>query len=212
MRLPLELVYEILIHVPLSQYAVLYEVLPEDVVHRAIQQKLGRQAGGSPLLQLVSTNVHELAAPCRTPFTKHNESALPLYYERVDLARSVVCLQPGSLAFFEVKDYYVSHGKLVVRHSPAHHRSIASLWDIRCRFLSSKKSSSTTFEMTIHHPNTTNGTPTIALDATCSIDPDSCRLPPRRIIASPWHASANCGYFFVNNLTIHLPDFLALFT
>ncbi|ORX62236.1 hypothetical protein DM01DRAFT_1331689 [Hesseltinella vesiculosa] len=224
-QLPLEIVYEILVHVPFSQFQKLYQVLPRSIVTHGLRAKLQLEgADTQPLLELVSTNRHELLAPeqpeakakwmhaCMqhpswyspmpTLLKQENESTLPLFFTCLDLEHDLVWLEPNSTQYyFEVKDLYVSHGKMVLRQQPGRYQKVlGSLWDIRCRFLSGSKkwsassprpNSSTTdsgtrpswFMLTLDasSPSPTSGT--LIIDAICHLDTTLMALPP----SSPPH-------------------------
>jgi hypothetical protein len=119
--------------------------LPEELIDEALKYKL-RNSKNKPLLDLVSTNLHELSAPIQRK-TKKNESALDLFYTSFASSDRLIWTTPDfttSQHYFKVKDTYVSHGKLVVRphgnitcdlhcHDKSFLRSLTlvSLWDIR---------------------------------------------------------------------------------
>ncbi|KAL0083761.1 hypothetical protein J3Q64DRAFT_1822840 [Phycomyces blakesleeanus] len=115
-RIPLEILFKILGHVPLNEFSILYKIFPAPVLAQVLVMKLRREG---PPLDLVSTNLHELHAPhSPTPTHKKNESLLALYFATFDPARSLLWFLPNfqsSNYYFKVKNSYVSHGKLVVR-------------------------------------------------------------------------------------------------
>ncbi|CAO3622023.1 unnamed protein product [Cunninghamella blakesleeana] len=171
--LPLEIVYHILVQVSYSSYNKLYQVLPAHIVNEALFLKL-KQEGRTQqsILELVSTNLHELVAPYQQQHTeisepfypsylnsndkRNNESFLPLYFRSMDIKHQIIWFTPDIKSmkyYFEVKDFYVSHGKLVLRSkqkgnntitSATSHKTInkmtnqqkviGSLWDIRNKF------------------------------------------------------------------------------
>ncbi|KAH8551905.1 hypothetical protein BGW37DRAFT_425501 [Umbelopsis sp. PMI_123] len=131
--LPAEVAIHILTFVPLSSYTALYQVFPEELVDEALKYKVRQQP---QLLELVSTNLHELMAACTSSNSKvRNESGLPMEFLAYDTAHRMLWFAPDFSCpnqFFRVKDGYVSHGKLLIRadkESPS--KVIMSLWDIR---------------------------------------------------------------------------------
>ncbi|CAO3600199.1 unnamed protein product [Absidia cylindrospora] len=82
---------------------------------------------------------------------RSNESSIPLFFKHMDLEHRMVWLAPdikSTQYYFEVKDFYVSHGKLILRqqrHQALQHsqgkpkeKVLGSLWDIRNKFPSSR--------------------------------------------------------------------------
>ncbi|ORZ09191.1 hypothetical protein BCR42DRAFT_423924 [Absidia repens] len=176
--LPLEIVYQILAHVPYSEFPILHKALPGHLVELALLGKLKQQQHSQQeesLLKLVSTNRNEMVAPFYKPriptspqllsnqslyhYTHHaennlersNESSIPLFFKHMDLEHRMVWLAPdikSTQYYFEVKDFYVSHGKLILRqqrHQALQHsqgkpkeKVLGSLWDIRNKFPSSR--------------------------------------------------------------------------
>lgn len=137
--LPLEILLHILSLLPLSCYASLYQVFPAAVVDEALRKALWihQKNQGTPLIDLVSTNMYELSGPNTN---EKNESWIPLYMTMIDMTRRLIWLQPKPHQyFFKVEDAYVSHGKLVMRRSSGtrdkqqqqQQHMLASLWDIR---------------------------------------------------------------------------------
>ncbi|KAI8380233.1 hypothetical protein BD560DRAFT_387519 [Blakeslea trispora] len=135
-RLPLEVILEIFSYLPISQYKALYQLFDQAIVNEALVHKL-RHSKTKPLLNLVSTNLHELAAMTSN---KRNESFLPFYFTCFDPVHQLVWTLPdfsGANHYFRVKDAYVSHGKLVIQpHDPQYDQQkvLVSLWDIRKSF------------------------------------------------------------------------------
>ncbi|KAI8375252.1 hypothetical protein EDC96DRAFT_496558 [Choanephora cucurbitarum] len=135
-RLPLEVLLEIFSYLSLSSFEALYQVFDRAIVNEALVHKL-RCSKTKPLLNLVSTNLHELAAMTAN---KRNESYLSLYFACFDPIHQLVWTLPdfsGASHYFRVKDAYVSHGKLVIQpHDPQYDQQkvLVSLWDIRKSF------------------------------------------------------------------------------
>jgi hypothetical protein len=133
-RLPLEVIFQILECLPLSNYNTLYSVFPQSLIDEALIYKL-RNNKQQPVIDLVSTNLHELA----TNSNERNESSLPLFYASYDHQNRFIWTLPNFTQqdyFFRVKDAYVSHGKLVIRRPHVAKKSllVSSLWDIRKNF------------------------------------------------------------------------------
>ncbi|KAI8985440.1 hypothetical protein BDB01DRAFT_896535 [Pilobolus umbonatus] len=133
-QLPLEVILQILNYLPYTSYSSLYTILPQGLVDEAILFKL-RSSRKQPLMQLVSTNRHELSS---LVINKKNESSMNLYFTAYDISHRLIWTIPdfgSSHHFFRVKDAYVSHGKLVLRPShdthPPNDKPLVSLWDIR---------------------------------------------------------------------------------
>ncbi|KAI9307774.1 hypothetical protein BJ944DRAFT_261374 [Cunninghamella echinulata] len=166
-RLPIEIVYHILSYVPFSSYTKLYQSLPKQIIDEALFLKLKQAARFQQgLLELVSTNLHELNAPYHYSlknFSKlgypnniinnkkvnNNESFIPLYFRYMDIKHQLLWFTPDIKSmnyYFEVKDFYVSHGKLVLRQkqetvtsaNATQQKVIGSLWDIRNKFPSTR--------------------------------------------------------------------------
>ncbi|KAG1143069.1 hypothetical protein G6F37_002496 [Rhizopus arrhizus] len=98
-----------------------------------------RNNKSKPLLNLISTNLHELSADTSSGLNKRNESSLCLYYASFDASNRFIWTLPNFYSFqhyFKVKDAYVSHGKLVLRRPGEHklQKPLVSLWDIRKGF------------------------------------------------------------------------------
>lgn len=147
--LPLEVVLHILSFVPLSSFSTLYEVFSSSVVDQALCDKLRRRVHPQKhcraydhqdhLLDLISTNCHELLAPFGDRFG--NASGLGLHFAALDLSARMIWFFPCFAScqyYFRVKDAYVSHGKLVlaprkgtVEGDGGREVTLASLWDIR---------------------------------------------------------------------------------
>lgn len=131
--LPAEVAIHILTFVPLSSYSALYQVFPQELVDEALKYKVRQQPH---IIELVSTNLHELMAAC-TPSTSkmRNESGLAMEFLAYDSTHRLLWFTPDFSCpnqFFKVKDGYVSHGKLLIRadkESPS--KVVMSLWDIR---------------------------------------------------------------------------------
>jgi hypothetical protein len=131
--LPAEVAIHILTFVPLSSYSALYQVFPQELVDEALKYKVRQQPH---LIELVSTNLHELMAACTPSASKmRNESGLAMEFLAYDTTHRMLWFTPDFSCpnqFFKVKDGYVSHGKLLIRadkESPA--KVVMSLWDIR---------------------------------------------------------------------------------
>ncbi|ORZ01542.1 hypothetical protein BCR43DRAFT_487094 [Syncephalastrum racemosum] len=147
--LPLEVLLHILSLVPLSSFSALYEVFSSSVVDQALCDKLRRRVHPQKqcqeydhhdhLLDLTSTNCHELLAPFGHRFG--NSSALGLHFVALDLSARMIWFFPcfaSCQSYFRVKDAYVSHGKLVLTpvNTPGSQggkkeMTLTSLWDIR---------------------------------------------------------------------------------
>ncbi|CAO3611356.1 unnamed protein product [Cunninghamella echinulata] len=168
--LPIEIVYHILSYVPFSSYTKLYQSLPKQIIDEALFLKLKQAARiQQGLLELVSTNLHELNAPYHHHSLKNfsklgypnnlfnnkkvnnNESFIPLYFRYMDIKHQLLWFTPDIKSmnyYFEVKDFYVSHGKLVLRQkqqgtttsttNTTQQKVIGSLWDIRNKFPSTR--------------------------------------------------------------------------
>ncbi|KAF7727975.1 hypothetical protein EC973_006863 [Apophysomyces ossiformis] len=134
-RLPAEIIIHILHLVPACWFSSLYQVFPTAIVDEALRQQL---RSASAVLQLVSTNMHELMGPQEPSNGRKNESSLPLYFATLDSAYRLIWLLPNfsqSQHYFQVKDAYVSHGKLVLRPGDTRHSQrqhvLTSLYTIR---------------------------------------------------------------------------------
>ncbi|ORE10623.1 hypothetical protein BCV72DRAFT_16204 [Rhizopus microsporus var. microsporus] len=137
-ELPFEIILQIFQHVPLSTFNALYSVFPQALVDEALVFKL-RNNKSKPLLNLVSTNLHELSTDVQSDLNKRNESSLFLYFASFDPYNRFIWTVPDFCSFqhyFRVKDAYVSHGKLVIRHpsDSGLQKPLLSLWDIRKSF------------------------------------------------------------------------------
>ncbi|KAI8079529.1 uncharacterized protein B0P05DRAFT_586988 [Gilbertella persicaria] len=236
-KLPFEVILQILDYVPLSSFQSLYAVFPQVRVDEALVYKL-RNNKTKPLLNLVSTNLHELAA---NTTNKRNESFLSFYFASYDPIHRFIWTLPdfsSSNHYFRVKDAYVSHGKLVIRPYDNNNQTLlASLWDIRKSFPPTRAGSFSgaseyvhvqSREFTLHQSG-------------CILD--SClipyhmekqqieykrqentvlkrpHLPPNYIRQIPFtnpsfmptYPDPICGFFFVERLAISIPTFLDLF-
>jgi hypothetical protein len=137
-RLPLEVIFQILEYLPLSNYNTLYSIFPQSLIDEALIYKL-RNNKRQPVMDLISTNLHELSANAAN---QRNESSLPLFYASFDHQNRFIWTLPNFTQqdyFFRVKDAYVSHGKLVIRrpHDDDINKKsllVSSLWDIRKSF------------------------------------------------------------------------------
>jgi hypothetical protein len=67
-------------YLPLSSYQQLYSVFLQELIDEALVYKL-RNNKNKPVVDLVSTNLHELSA---TILNKRNESSLSLYFASFD--------------------------------------------------------------------------------------------------------------------------------
>lgn len=137
-RLPLEVILQIFQHLPISSFHALYSIFPQELMDEALVFKL-RNNKSKPLLNLISTNLHELSADTSSGLNKRNESSLCLYYASFDASNRFIWTLPNFYSFqhyFKVKDAYVSHGKLVLRRPGEHklQKPLVSLWDIRKGF------------------------------------------------------------------------------
>lgn len=135
--LPFEVLLQVFEYLPFSNFRTLYQVFPQIVVDEALVYKLRRNKS-KPMLDLISTNVHELSA---YRANKRNESSLSLYFASYDPSHRLVWSLPDfshAQHYFRVKDAYVSHGKLVLRQphdmNSTLQKVLASLWDIRKSF------------------------------------------------------------------------------
>lgn len=139
-RLPLEVVFQILEYLPLSSYNTLYSIFPQSLIDEALVYKL-RNNKQQPVIDLVSTNLHELSSNVAN---QRNESSLPMFYVSYDHQNRFIWTLPNFTQqdyFFRVKDAYVSHGKLMIRRphdddddSNKKSHLVSSLWDIRKSF------------------------------------------------------------------------------
>ncbi|KAI8093093.1 uncharacterized protein BX664DRAFT_328915 [Halteromyces radiatus] len=151
-QLPLEVLYQILVYVPFATFQSLYLALPEQVIDTALLLKIRRQYGEQrkTLMELVSTNLHELMAPPQQYLSSSiyqlyqekttNESSISLFFKYMDMENRIIWLAPdinSTQYYFEVKDFYVSHGKLILRQGGCN-KVLDSLWDIRSKFPSSR--------------------------------------------------------------------------
>ncbi|KAI8328357.1 hypothetical protein BC941DRAFT_445039 [Chlamydoabsidia padenii] len=157
--LPLELVYQVLSHVAYSDYAMLYHILPQSLVDNGLMLKLKYNTQEESLFKLVSTNWREFATASYTPRNslnnlapplarqyqgsteRSNESSIPLFFKHMDVDRRLIWLAPdfrSTQYYFEVKAFYVSHGKLTLRSNRPRYKEkiVASLCDIRNQVVS----------------------------------------------------------------------------
>jgi hypothetical protein len=166
-----------------------------------------------------------------------NESSLPLFFKHMDLERRLIWLAPNFTStqyYFEIKSFYVSHGKLKLRAATQRHlhqpqeKVLGSLCDIRNWMVSSRSSSEDILPITI-------GDTAVILDAYCAFTLDKKmtmvveknvdrQIPPRPPL--PWTYSdqlpigksalrlwpmvetANCGYFVIEQVAISIPELL----
>ncbi|CAO3636266.1 unnamed protein product [Mucor hiemalis] len=135
--LPFEVLLQVFEYLPVSNFKTLYHLFPQIVVDEALVYKL-RNNKSNPMLNLISTNLHELAA---YKANNRNESSLSLYFASYDPSHRFIWSLPDfshADHYFRVKDAYVSHGKLVLRQPHDKNNTLqkvlASLWDIRKSF------------------------------------------------------------------------------
>ncbi|CAO3611822.1 unnamed protein product [Mucor fragilis] len=136
-RLPFEVLLQIFGYLPLTSFQTLYAVFPWVLLDEALIYKL-RRSKAEPMVNLVSTNLHELST---NTANSRNESSLSLYFDSYDPTYRFIWTLPDfgrSQHYFKVKDAYVSHGKLVLRRphdtTLSSQKSLVSLWDIRKSF------------------------------------------------------------------------------
>ncbi|KAL7314736.1 hypothetical protein PS15m_006267 [Mucor circinelloides] len=136
-RLPFEVLLQIFGYLPLTSFEALYAIFPQTLLDEALIYKL-RKNKTEPMVNLISTNLHELST---NTANSRNESSLSLYFISYDPSHRFIWTLPDfsrSQHFFKVKDAYVSHGKLVLRRphdtTLSSQKSLVSLWDIRKSF------------------------------------------------------------------------------
>ncbi|GAN03383.1 hypothetical protein MAM1_0039c02836 [Mucor ambiguus] len=163
-RLPFEVLLQIFGYLPLASFETLYAVFPRVLLDEALIYKLRRNKR-TPMVNLISTNLHELST---STANSRNESSLSLYFDSYDPTHRFIWTLPDfsrSQHYFKVKDAYVSHGKLVLRRphdtTLSSQRSLVSLWDIRKSFPPTRAGSFSgaseysrikSQELTIHQP------------------------------------------------------------
>lgn len=134
--LPFEVLLQVFEYLPISNFSKLYQLFPQAIVDEALVYKL-RHTKSKPIIDLISTNLHELSA---NKVNKRNESSVSLYFASYDASHRFIWTLPDfnhAQHYFKVKDAYVSHGKLVLRQPHDNNtiqKPIVSLWDIRKSF------------------------------------------------------------------------------
>ena len=232
-RLPYEVLLQIFEHISFTDYKTLYYLFPQRLVDEALVYKIRHQKS-VPLLDLVSTNLHELST-LRT--NQRNESFLSLFFASYDpLYRFIWTLPDFSHAqhFFKVKDAYVSHGKLVLRQPHGvTQQPLMPLWDIRKSFPPTRAGSFsgaseytkiTSQELTVHQSGCIMDSCLIPASSHDVIvlksekkdqEPKRPSLPThyqRKTPSMPFYYSdPTCGYFLVERLAISIPTLLELF-